>query len=169
MSFEGVRVLTPHNPSREGKGVGKRRRCQWTSPALERRQIDSTPGIVKFFGSSFWHRGSASPGIVAFLGVRAFWTKNELDTCTVRFVISVTGLFNCATFDQNVFCLPRGQGRFSLPSVLRNFKSCLLKPSFFLVLGLILDVLLNRCRHHFGSQKTAKKKRMPKKAENSEA
>ena len=140
-----------------------------THTELARRQIDSSPGRIIFFGSSFWHRGSASPGIVAFLGVRAFWTKNELDTCTVRFVISVTGLSNFPPFDYFIFCFPRGQRRFSLPSVLRNLKSCLLKPSFFLVLGLILDVLLNRCRHHFGSQKTAKKKRMPKKAENSEA
>ena len=139
-----------------------------TRSELARRQIDSSPGRIIFLGSSFWVRGSASPGIVAFLGVRAFWTKNELDDCTVRFVISVAGQKNFIPGQNNVFCLPRGQGRFSLPSVLRNFKSCLLKPSFFLVLGLILDVLLNRCRHHFGSQKTAKKKRMPKKAENSE-
>ena len=93
------------------------------SLALSRRQIDSTPGIVNFLGSSVWRPGSAAPGIVAFLGVLAVWSKNGKHDGTVRLSAAVLGQKNFAAGRSIFFvCLPRGHGRFSLSSVLRKFK-----------------------------------------------
>ena len=114
-----------------------------------RRQIDSTPGIVIFLGSTFWVRGSAVPVIVAFLGVLAVRSKNGRHDGTVRCAIFVAGQINYVAGRSNFFCLPRRYGRFSLYSVLRKFKECLLTLRFFLVLGLpllpdyVLSILLD--------------------------
>ena len=130
------------------------------SPALLRRQIDSTPGIVIFWGSSFWHRGSASPGIVAFLGVLAVWSKNGKHDGTVRLSAAALGQKNFAAGRSIFFvCLPRGHGRFSLSSVLRKFEECLLKLCVFLLLGLTIEGLLDRYGHHFWPQKASEKSR----------
>ena len=130
---------------------------------MERRQIDSTPGIVNFWGSSFWRRGSAAPGIVAFLGVLAFRSKNGKHDGTVRLLVAMLGQINFAAGRSNVFCLSRGHGRFSLSSLLRKIESCVFKLCFFLVFGLTLEGLLDRSGHHLGPQKTSKKSECQKK------
>ena len=132
-----------------------------------RRQIDSTPGIVNYFGSSFWHRGSATPVIVAFLGVLAVRSKNGQHDGTVRLSVAMLGQIICGTVLRKFFCLPRGHGCFFLSSLVRKFESCLLKLCFFLVLGLTFEGLLDRYGHHFGPQKASEKsgcQRKPKTA-----
>ena len=114
-------------------------------------------------GVTFWHRGSAVPVRSAFLGVLAFRSKNGKHNGTVRLSVAMLGEINFPTLVRKVFCWPRGYERFSLSSLLCKFKSCLFKHCFFLVLGLAFEGLLDRCGHHFGSQKTSKKNECQKK------
>ena len=123
----------------------------------ERRQIDSLPGIVKFSGVTFWVRGSSVPVRSAFFVVLALRSKNGKHDGTVRLSVARLGQKNFPTVLTNVFSFSRGHGRFSLPSLLRKFKSCLLKLCFFLVFGLTFEGLLDRCGHHFGQPKASKK------------
>ena len=108
-------------------------------------------------GVAFWHCGSSVPVRSAFFVVLALRSKNGKHDGTVRLSVARLGQINCAAVLTNVFSLPRGHGRFSLSSVLRKFKSCLLKLCFFLVFGLTFEGLLDRCGHHFGQQKASKK------------
>ena len=97
------------------------------------------------------------------MGVLAFRSKNGKHDGTVRLSVAMLGQINFATLLRKVFCLPRGYGRFSLSSVLRKFKECLLTLRFFLVLGLTIEGILDRYGHHFRPQKASEKSGCQKK------
>ncbi len=97
------------------------------------------------------------------MGVLAVRSKNGRHDGTVRCVIFVAGQKNFATGRSIFFCLPRRYGRFSLYSVLRKFKGCLLTLRFFLVLGLTIEGILDRYGHHFRPQKASEKSGCQKK------
>ena len=86
--FEGVRVLTPYNPSREGYRVGKRRSCLKHCRNLGGQKVikkfnihEGTDVFDVFRRDNFWHRGSVNsvtnwPSATCFF-LKTFFCKNQ--------------------------------------------------------------------------------------------